>query len=105
MEHMAAIGTDDPHVVCVAPKYKTGRYYIIIAKEVCIPVPNAIHAIDIWVKSFKVFGIPVPYSLSMIIDFIDCVLYKVLTHSSRVTVNRLVAAFREATNAEDIDVI
>lgn len=66
---------------------------------------NSIHAIDTLFKVYKVIGIKVPVELIMINDFLCCVLYKIISQSSRATVNRIAASFKEAAKAENVQLM
>ncbi|XP_055524976.1 uncharacterized protein LOC129718326 isoform X1 [Wyeomyia smithii] len=100
-----SLQNEQPHVVCSAMPFKAGPLFVIINRNICIDVQCSIHAIDTLFKSFAVFGIEIPVHMRMMMDFLACVLYKNMSHSSRATVNRLVAAFYEATKAEDTEMI
>nr|XP_029718177.1 uncharacterized protein LOC115260953 [Aedes albopictus] len=91
----------EPHILCVGQPLKTGRLFVVMSKQIIIAVLNSISALDVMYKSFKVFGIPIPSNLTMVVDFLECVLYKTTVRSTRKSVNSLAAAFKDAAHAED----
>lgn len=98
---MSSTVQDQPHIACIAQPFSNGPLFVIVNRQVSIEVPDTILAIDIFFKVFKVFGILVPTHLAMMMDFLECVLYKCKNHGSTKSVNKLVVAFREAAHAED----
>nr|XP_029712422.1 uncharacterized protein LOC115257164 [Aedes albopictus]XP_029724642.1 uncharacterized protein LOC115264755 [Aedes albopictus] len=100
-DHVRSFLQVEPHIVCMAQPLQMGQLFVVMNNQIIVKVQNSISAIDIFFKSFKVFGLTIPSELAMMIDFLECALYHTVGHSSRKSVNLMAIAFKEVAHAED----
>ncbi|KAL9692801.1 hypothetical protein quinque_015986 [Culex quinquefasciatus] len=87
----------DPHIIC-----RNGEYFVYQAAGVVFACGgDSVQCLDTFFKAFSVFNIKVPTKLIKISDFLDVLVFKVKSYTTRVGVRQLVAEFQEVENAEN----
>ncbi|XP_062551511.1 uncharacterized protein LOC134216681 [Armigeres subalbatus] len=85
----------EPHLIT-----NNENYYIYLEGEIIDCGKSSIQAIDVFIKTFCVFGIPVPATIRKLVEFFEIVSYKIKANSRTVGVKRLVSLFAESLTAE-----
>lgn len=75
-------------------------FFIYLEGEIIDCGKTSIQAIDVFIKTFCVFGIPVPATIRKLIEFFEILSYKVKVNSRVVGVKRLVSLFAESLTAD-----
>ncbi|XP_055605907.1 uncharacterized protein LOC129754071 [Uranotaenia lowii] len=102
-EYLLSSSTQDPQIICNAPVFKAGDYYLIIGKQVVVKTASFVKIIDLFFKSLLVFGALERSNLKMINDVVSISIYKTLKTSRRKCVNEVCSMLKEAENVEDED--
>ncbi|XP_062558454.1 uncharacterized protein LOC134223316 [Armigeres subalbatus] len=90
----------EPHIVCESSVFGAGKYSIIFNGVILASSVSFIEVLDIFWKSFVVFGVVVPTKLQMCHDVFSILVYGTLQQSKRKSVNELCTNLREAIKAE-----
>ncbi|XP_055527428.1 uncharacterized protein LOC129720040 [Wyeomyia smithii] len=81
----------DPHILCIGEKQSRGNMYLIFYSYSISCGNSSLQAIEVFFKSFSVLGIPIPLQLKKIHDFLSIKLWKTLSSTISVTVQRLIS--------------
>lgn len=85
----------DPHIICVADRYKKGNYYVLF-EGIVIPCGNSfLRVVEIFFKSFVVFGVKVPVLLRKLNAMITANVWHSATSSNFKSVTDLTLRFQE----------
>lgn len=88
----------EPHMICVAERFKKGNYYFVIDRTV-VPCGNSsVRAVEIFFKSFRVFGVKVPVLLRKLDSIIATNVWRTANSSKYKAVTDLTQRFEEFLN-------
>ncbi|XP_055547542.1 uncharacterized protein LOC129731502 isoform X2 [Wyeomyia smithii] len=87
--------SEGPILICIAEKFKAGRYVIMIDETHHVEIATSEKAVEIFFKSFTVFNIKPNSCQAKIIDLIELCVFKTIKYSSRNRVNDLCNALSQ----------
>ncbi|XP_065078898.1 uncharacterized protein LOC135701882 [Ochlerotatus camptorhynchus] len=85
----------DPHIVCVANRYKRGNVYVTFNKFIISCGMSAIRAIEVLFKCLPLFGLKAPVLLRKLNDMLSVNVFGTIQSSKCKTVTDLTARYKE----------
>lgn len=91
-----------PHILCVADRYKKGNLYVIVENYVIPCGLSSLRAVEVLFKCLTVFGVDPPVLLRKLDDMVAINAFRTRETSKKTTVNNLSSRYQEflKTSAE-----
>ncbi|XP_058837243.1 uncharacterized protein LOC131693447 isoform X3 [Topomyia yanbarensis] len=100
--HLTA-GIYPPHIACFGKTKGRGIYFVVLEREAIDCGDCSIQTLDVFFKSFAVFGVKVPVFVYPLYEIFKIKIHKLATHSARNTVNNVLKALDNAERAEELN--